>query len=190
MLLVVGGHARKIGKTAVVTELIAHLPEMRWTAIKITQHDPGPVAGYSIFEEPQPNQESDTGRYLLAGAPRAYWIEAGDGQLGAAVPRVRNILQTSEHAIVESNGILEFIRPDLCLVVLDFAARDFKPRSAEYVDRADAFVVIDRGFARPSWAGVPGEVWRTKPRFAVKPPAFSSPELVDFVKTRALGALE
>ena|SRR6185437_8776344 len=36
-LIVIGGHTRNIGKTSVVAGLIASLPQMNFTAIKITQ---------------------------------------------------------------------------------------------------------------------------------------------------------
>src|SRR5260370_10312790 len=38
---VVGGHTRNIGKTSVVAGLIAALPEMHWTAFKVTQFGHG-----------------------------------------------------------------------------------------------------------------------------------------------------
>ena len=37
-LIVIGGHSRGVGKTSVVSELIAALPEYNWMAMKITQH--------------------------------------------------------------------------------------------------------------------------------------------------------
>ena len=40
-IVVVGGHTRNIGKTSVVAGLIAAMPEMRWTAFKITQFGHG-----------------------------------------------------------------------------------------------------------------------------------------------------
>ena len=40
-IVVVGGHSRNIGKTSVVAGLIAALPELRWTAVKITQYGHG-----------------------------------------------------------------------------------------------------------------------------------------------------
>ena len=40
-IVVVGGHTKNIGKTSVVAGLIAALPEMRWTAFKITQYGHG-----------------------------------------------------------------------------------------------------------------------------------------------------
>ena len=41
MLVVVGGHTRNIGKTSLVAGLITALPELNWTAIKITQYGHG-----------------------------------------------------------------------------------------------------------------------------------------------------
>ena len=40
-VIVVGGHSRSVGKTSVVAGIIAALPEMRWTAAKITQYGHG-----------------------------------------------------------------------------------------------------------------------------------------------------
>jgi dethiobiotin synthetase len=40
-IVVVGGHTRNIGKTSVVAGLVRALPEMRWTAFKITQFGHG-----------------------------------------------------------------------------------------------------------------------------------------------------
>ena len=40
-LIVVGGHSRSVGKTSVVAGIIAALPEMHWTAAKITQYGHG-----------------------------------------------------------------------------------------------------------------------------------------------------
>ena len=40
-IVVIGGHSRSVGKTSLVAELIAALPEMQWTAAKITQFGHG-----------------------------------------------------------------------------------------------------------------------------------------------------
>ncbi len=40
-IVVVGGHTRNVGKTSVVEGLIRALPEMRWTAFKVTQFGHG-----------------------------------------------------------------------------------------------------------------------------------------------------
>ena len=40
-LVVIGGHSRNVGKTSVVAGLISALPELQWTAVKITQYGHG-----------------------------------------------------------------------------------------------------------------------------------------------------
>ena len=40
-IVVIGGHSRSVGKTSVVAGLIAALPELNWTALKITQFGHG-----------------------------------------------------------------------------------------------------------------------------------------------------
>jgi hypothetical protein len=184
VLVTVGGHSRNIGKTSVVAGLIRALPEFRWTAVKITRHEHG-KDDYIVTEETDPSGPGDSSRYLAAGAERSFWLRAAAGRLGHALPALREILRGSGHAILESNSILEFVRPDLYLVVLDFSVPDFKESTRCYLDRAGAFVLIDRGGALPPWAdSVP---FQSRPAFHVAPPAYTRPELIDFVRAKARG---
>ncbi|HLN04354.1 MAG TPA: hypothetical protein VK335_34015 [Bryobacteraceae bacterium] len=199
MLVVVGGHTRNIGKTSVVAGLISALPEFHWTALKITQYgndvcstDGEPcectVADaehpFAITEEIDRNSATDTSRFLAAGARQAYWVRTAAGQLGYALPAVRRILEAGEHVIAESNSLLQFIKPDLYLVVVDFGVRDFKPTSLHYLDRADALVVIDRGGTPPAWSGVARRLWESKPRFRVQPPQWVTEAMAALVRGR------
>ncbi len=199
MLIVVGGHTRNIGKTSVVAGLIAAIPEARWTAVKITQFGHGvcssdgepcecavvdPEHPFAITEETDPAGRTDTGRFLAAGAERSYWVRTAAGQLGHALPDLRRILDTSQHVIAESNSILQFFKPDLYFAVMDFAAGDFKPTSLQYLDRADALIVIDRGVSQPEWSGVSRRLWDAKPRFYVRPPQWVTEAMAARVRGR------
>jgi len=181
MLVVVGGHARKTGKTAVVCSLIRAVAEAGWTAVKIARHPHG-AGVYQIDEETVPGA-TDTGRYLAAGARRAFLVRTAPGGLAAAMPAVRGILDLGPHAIVESNSILEFVRPDLYLAVAA-ADRpdDFKESAGRYFARADAVVVVDTGHTAGG-RGVP-ETWSGRPCFPVASPVFASPELAALVRAR------
>ncbi len=179
MLLVVGGHAKGVGKTAVAAGLIGALPGFGWTALKISHHAAA-GAPYLLEEEPRPGP-ADTGRYLAAGGRRAFWLRVRPGCLPQALPAVREILADARHALIESNGIMEFLDPDLYVVVLDFGCGDFKPSARRHLHRAGAFVVIDRGLEAPPWE-IPREVWDARPRFRVRPPDYAPPALVDFVR--------
>jgi hypothetical protein len=199
MLLVVGGHSRNIGKTSVVAGLIAALPEIHWKALKITQYGHSvcsrdgeacectvvdPEHPFAISEEHDAASGTDTGRFLAAGARRAYWVRTSAGQLGNALPALRGLLETGEHVIVESNSILQFIKPDLYLVVLDFATGDFKPSSLQHLDRADAIIVVDRGVTQPEWSGVAPRLWESKPRFYVRPSQWVTEAITELVRER------
>jgi hypothetical protein len=60
---------------------------------------------------------------------------------------IRDIVESSENTIVESNSIMQFWKPDLYIVVLDFQTQDFKESALRYLDRADCLVPGGRGRA-------------------------------------------
>src|SRR6267142_4152543 len=125
-ILVIGGHTRSVGKTSVVAGIIAALPGFHWTALKITQYGHGVCSAngapcdcatadhsWAISEERDRKGESDTSRFLLAGAARALWVRTEQGRLAEAMPALRKRLDQSPYVIVESNSVLKFLRPDL-----------------------------------------------------------------------------
>jgi hypothetical protein len=197
MLVVVGGHSRNIGKTSVVAGLIERLPEMDWTAIKITQFghgicsSAGKPCGCSItcehpfaIDRETAASGSDTGRFLGAGALQSYWVRTAVGQLGNSIPALRGIIAESRHTIIESNSLLQFVRPDLYLVVMDFSREDFKPSSLRFLDRADAILLLDSGINVPLWRGVAHGLWDRKKQFVIKPPQYVTPAIAAFVRER------
>jgi hypothetical protein len=197
MLVVVGGHSRNIGKTSVVAGLIRRLRDRKWTAVKITQYGHGVCANegkacgceaepdhpFALSEEYEPSP-TDSGRYLAAGAERSFWLRAPSGELARAAGTLRKILNQAENVILESNSVLELVQPDVFLMVLDFSCEDFKPSSLRFMDRVDAFVVIDRGINAPLWDDIARGLWDHKPRFLVKPPRYVTVAVSDFVKSR------
>ncbi len=197
MLVVVGGHSRNIGKTSVVAGLIRRLRFRKWTAIKITQYGHGvcahaghqcgceaePNHPFALSEEYEPNH-TDSGRFLAAGAERSFWLRTPAGELSSAAATLRKILAQSENVIVESNSVVELVPPDVFLMLLDFSCEDFKASSMRLLDRADAFVVIDRGINVPLWTDIARGVWDSKPQFLVKPPRYVTAAVADFVNSR------
>ena len=196
MLVVIGGHSRNVGKTSVVAGLIAALPECRWTAVKITQYGHGvcsdhgsecgcadPAHPFAVSEEHETASGTDTSRYLAAGAERAFWVRTAMGQLGEALPALRDIFSGARHVICESNSLLQFVKPDVYVAVLDFGVADFKPSSLRYLDRADA-VLVHAAAQQPAWRGVAPRLWEGKPRFEAQPPEYVPQALVEFVEQR------
>src|SRR5208283_1836991 len=128
--------------------------------------------------------KTDTGRFLAAGAERSLWLRVPAGELARAAGTIRKILDGSANVIVESNSIVEVVQPDVFLMVMDFSCEDFKASSMRFLDRADAFVVIDRGINAPLWEDVSRGLWDQKTQFLVKPPRYVTAAVSDFVKSR------
>jgi hypothetical protein len=198
--LVIGGHTRSVGKTSVVAGIIAALPEFHWTALKITQYGHGICSAngeacdcvtadhsLAVSEEKDRSGESDTSRFLVAGADRSWWVRTQQGQLAEAMPRIRKILATSQNAIIESNSILRFLKPDLYLTVLDPQVADFKASAQTFLDRADAVLLHsahghpDGHSYQPVWERVSLKPVLDRPVFAIRPPDYVTAEIVDFV---------
>lgn len=190
-----------MGKTSVVAGLIAALPQYHWTAFKISQHshDGGPLNGasratgndfWAISEEKDRLGESDTSRFLAAGAVCAWWVRTVQGGLAEAMPAIREKLAKAPNAIVESNSIVKFLRPDLYLTVLDPATADFKKSAEEFLDLSDAVILRASSAGKnedPAWHGVSLKPARGRPIFTIQPPPFVTPEIVNFVEKKLCG---
>ena len=198
-LVVIGGHSRSVGKTSMVAGLISALPEFHWTAMKITQFGHGIYSAdgkpcdcattddhfKAISDERDLSGESDSSRFLVAGAKRSIWVRTRQGMLSQAMPDIRHRMAGAENVIMESNSIMGFLRPDLYLTVLDAAQEDFKVSANEFLDRADAVILHRCGNdSAPKWNGVSLDRIAGKPSFLIQPPPYVTPEIVGFVRER------
>jgi len=194
-IVVIGGHSRSVGKTSVVAGLIAALPELHWSALKITQYGHGVCSAngepcdcatddhsWAITEEKNAGGDSDTSRFLSAGATKVWWVRTQQGRLAEAMPAVREKLSLVENVIIESNTILKFVRPDLYLTILDPANSDFKNSAREFLDRADAVILHHSADTATQWKGVSLKPVSNRPTFAIVPPPYVTPEIVSFVR--------
>jgi hypothetical protein len=197
-VVVVGGHSRSVGKTSVVANLIARLPERNWTACKITQFGHGFCTAngepcdcqtdehtIAVSVERDPETGTDTARFLAAGAKRSLWVRTRIGNLAEAMPRIRKEIDAAENMIFESNSLLQFLRPDLYLTVLDHGTADFKESARLFLDRADAVLLRSSGQELvPRWNQVSLKLLEGKPQFVVAPPDMIGDDLVAFVEQR------
>jgi hypothetical protein len=176
-ILVVGGHSRNIGKTALVVDVIRAFPEAVWTAAKITQYRHGVCAESSagcscapkehtiaLDEERDSTGATDTSRFLAAGAKRALWLRAKQGHLAEAMPLLRSVIADAENVILESNTVLQFLRPVMYLAVLDPRQADFKPSAKRALDRADA-LILRFALRDDAWPGISRALLHHAPAF-------------------------
>jgi hypothetical protein len=195
-LVVIGGHSRNVGKTSVVAGLISALPEFQWTAVKITQYGHGICSAngeacdcatgdhsWAISEERDRSGESDTSRFLVAGAVRVFWARTEQGRLAEAMPALRQRLENAHNVIIESNSVLKFLRPDLYLSVLDPHTADFKNSAREFLDRADA-VILHAADGAVAWEAVSLKPLANRPIFRIAPPNYVTPEVVSYVRSK------
>lgn len=158
--IVVGGSGKGVGKTTLICGLIAALAEFRWTAVKITSHDHGQPG--RIHEDTRQDggapPGTDTARYLAAGAERALLVSALPAEFGETVGELMRAEGPQAHLIFESNRILGFLKPDVCLLLHGCMERaSWKPsfnlvaRQADaMVERCDADLMLRHGaISRP-----------------------------------------
>ena len=203
-MVMVGGHARNVGKTSVVEGIIGGLPEMNWTAVKITQFGHGvcSVDGescdcavtehqFAISEERERDSGTDTARFLAAGARRSLWVRTRQGELFSALGALRKSIDESEFVIIESNSLRRFIEPAMYLQVLDPANADFKLSAQQFFDLADAYLLVARRSGEDPtelMTGAQGillarEVKRKKSCFTVSAEErFMNKSVIDFVR--------
>jgi hypothetical protein len=187
-VIVVGGHTRSIGKTQLVCDVIAAFPDANWIAGKITQYGHGVCAqngencdcaptehACALDWEAHSDTGTDSARFLAAGARRSFWLRTKQGFLAEGLPLLRAALRqigADENGetiplILESNSLLQFVKPSLYLAVVDPAKEDFKDSARVALDRADALIL--RGSpelssaASPAWTQLPSRLLREKP---------------------------
>ncbi|MGH9433214.1 MAG: hypothetical protein ACRD3T_16915 [Terriglobia bacterium] len=192
--VVIGGHTRNIGKTALMAGLIRALQPLNWTAVKITQFGHGVCShdghhcecaprrhAFEISEELDASGRGDTCRFLAAGAARSLWLRVRSGQLGDAVPALFRALEDSPNVLLESNSIVQFFKPSLFLMVLDSTQADFKASAEKALRQADALVFVGRNLSWETWPELDVHGVGTRPVFRMDLAAGPGPELCEFV---------
>jgi hypothetical protein len=188
-LVVVGGHTRSIGKTQLVCDIIAAFPKTEWIAGKITQYGHGVCAQNGENCDCAPDDHvcaldwethSDTGtdsaRFLAAGAKRAFWLRTKQGYLAEGLPLLREALReiagdsdgaVNRAVILESNSLMQFVKPSLYFAVIDPMKDDFKESAQIALDRAHALVLRGEiggdGPPAPLWMKLPTKLLQEKP---------------------------
>jgi hypothetical protein len=143
-----------VGKTALVEHLLRTGDGRRTAAIKISahRHAPSDVTPPLFEEDIQGSPDTQTGRFLAAGAWRAWLCRRPTPQLPDAARFIRALQDRGCDVIVESNRIVDYLVPDLVLFVVSSRIADWKASPAACLRRADALVLS------PGTAEAPVEV--------------------------------
>jgi hypothetical protein len=136
-LVVVGGHSRGVGKTRLIERLLrAHARRHPCVALKISAHRHASegVCAPLIQEFDEPSPDTQTGRYLLAGARRAWLVRAPDAALPRAAAFIAGLRAGGATIFVESNRIVQYVRPDVLWFVIDPSIADWKASSVHCIE--------------------------------------------------------
>jgi len=180
-ILVIGGSGRGAGKTALVCGLLAALPERDWIAVKIAGHAHG--VAQPVWEETAAGRGTDTARFLAAGARRAFLLTAvDDAGMQSALVGLSERVEPGANLIFESNRVLDFVKADVCLMVV--GGVESKSSSIAAIRRADAIVVGDEGDGlRDAGGPLPIEA---QPVFRLEQFELPSPALAKWIRSRLI----
>jgi hypothetical protein len=140
--------------------------------------------------EIQPDAGTDSARFLAAGAKRSFWLRTKQGYLAEGLPLLREALaevwlgrdersaishraadgeanDATTALIIESNSLMQFVRPSLYFAVIDPLKEDFKESAQLALDRAHVLVLRGDvgGTAPPAplWMKLPAQLMKEKP---------------------------
>lgn len=119
--------------------------------MKISAHRHATAGCAPLIEETErPSALTQTGRYLEAGACRAFLCRTPDAGLADTAGFLRHLLAGGTSLVVESNRIIRLVRPDVLLLVVAPTVADWKPSAGPCLAYADALVAADGAAALPA----------------------------------------
>lgn len=150
VLIVVGGHSRGVGKTTTIEEILRQQACGQWAAVKVSAHRHcEPYETRPLIEQDLvPDTRTQTGRYLIAGAARAFLCRTPAAQLAATAGFIRQLRAEGLNVLVESNRVVDFVDPDIVLFAVAPRIADWKASSGAALPRTHAFVIRDADEAR------------------------------------------
>ncbi len=149
-----------------------------------------------IWEETTPGEETDTGRYLAAGATRALLVSALDEELSEPLNQLWPRFGRGTNFIFESNSVVHHVRPDVFLLIHGVAERalplpERKPSFIAALRHADAMVaqartdqVVADGLSLAGLEATPEQPPASRPIFQLRSLDRLSPELLAWLRLR------
>jgi hypothetical protein len=158
--------------------------------------EPAPASG-PIWEETASAEDTDTARYLAAGAARALLVSAQEDNLSGPLNKLWPRFGRGTNFIFESNHVVHHVRADLCVLIHAVAERalplpERKPSFIAALRHADAMVsharaneVIPEGLCLALAEPMPEQPPPSpKPIFHLRALERISPEMLAWVRLR------
>jgi hypothetical protein len=139
----------------------------------------------SLSGAPVDDYQTDTARYLAAGAVRSIWARTLPGHLAEAMPQIQQEIRRGGNVVIESNSVMEFLRPEVYALIVSPDVEDFKASARRYLDRADAILtVVPLSVQESPWPKEVETRMRQAPQFSVDALGYISPEFFALVRRR------
>ncbi len=135
----IGGNYSGSGKTTFASLILRRLPG--WGAIKYSKTE----MYCSLTDELEVLMEDgkDTRRMLDSGAQRVLWVQSPPSELGQILPMAVNRLSDVKGIIVEGNSAIEFLGPDIIILILGGDPASSKKDVERLLRKADIVVHRD-----------------------------------------------
>jgi molybdopterin-guanine dinucleotide biosynthesis protein len=136
--IVVAGMAKGVGKTTLACSVISNLPG-RVGAIKAAVHDDITQLTITAEESGAAGADTDTARFLAAGAVSAVLIKSSPIDLANGLQEAKALIGEVDYLVVEGNHVLKHLVPALTLFVRTVSVPG-KPSAAMAEQEADILV--------------------------------------------------
>lgn len=182
--LLIGSAARKAGKTAFAVRVIRRLaPRLEVVGVKLTPLPdeggfPLPHGGpestkagftgpWRIDEETSADERTDTGRMILAGARKAFWLRARRELLAEAAAALWERIPAGACVVAEGGSLRRVLKPGLFVLLRRLEGGDIKDSYRELLPLADRHGIFDGR----EWDIPPEDCRFIDGRWRLRPPA-------------------
>lgn len=151
-ILLIAGSGRNIGKTTLAESIVKkYSAQYNIIGLKVSSvyADEGQLHGkkhihiedgFVIREETDRSGIKDTSRLLLAGASRAFYVQAKDNELTAAIEAFFKMVSPQSLIVCESGSLREVLKPGLFLLINGHQTPTNKQRIAKWKPLADRII--------------------------------------------------
>jgi hypothetical protein len=151
-ILLIAGSGRNIGKTTLAESIVKKFAaQYNIIGLKVTSIYPGEGQfhgkkqfhvedGFIISEETDRSGKKDTSRLLLAGANRAFYVQAKDKDLKTAMQAFFKTVSPEGIIVCESGSLREVLKPGVFLLVNGNESVGNKQRIEKWKPLADRII--------------------------------------------------
>jgi hypothetical protein len=145
-MLLIGSTAKKAGKTKLACDIIQLFSKAKnITAVKITPLDESSPTqdAFSLTEEKNAIANTDSSRFLKAGAKRAFWLKVKKDSLQKGFNALLKVIGPDSIIVCESTSLRKVVEPGLFLIVKRKQETNLKPSVADVINFADRSITFD-----------------------------------------------